>query len=249
MLNSHMLINYLVFDRRKEEEKTFREYYEKDINDILGHINNIRLMQKIYYLSEPKTTSSVFEEISLVNKSIDFISSSLVLLSHGSILECLTLLRVAVETSCSAFLIHFDENERNKFFNPDVKIFKSSMAISSAKKKIKYVGELYGILTKSAVHVNQYTFGPKIMKKEKGANTVLNIEPFFLEESEEGKKAFLLLIYLITFIVERVNEIITIEELDNKIITDKKEYKYLSCSDYSIEKIYKEFKIMITGNT
>ena len=240
-------IEYLVFDRRKKEENEFRKYYKKEINDILGHINNIRSMQKVFYLSEPKTTTCIFEEISLINRSIDFTSSSLVLLSHGSILESLTLLRVAIESSCSALLIHFDKDERENYFSNDMKLFKSSKAITYSKKKVKYVGKLYGILSKVSVHVNKGAFGPKIVRKDGEGIPVLNIEPFFLEETKEQKKAFLLLIYLITFIVERINEIITIEEMDNRIITNEKEYQYLSCSENSIEKIYNEFNKLISG--
>jgi hypothetical protein len=242
-------IEYLVFDRRQNEETEFRKYYKKEINNILGHINNIRLIQKIFYLSEPKTTSSIFEEISLVNKSIDFIASSLILLSHGSILESLTLLRMSIESSCSALLIHFNENERDHFYSNNIRKFKSSKAISYAKKKVKYVGELYGILSNAAVHVNKISFGPKIVHKEDGGKAILNIEPFYLEESIKNKKAFLLLIYLVTFITERINEIITIEEMDNRIITGKKEYQYLSCSEGSIEKIYNEFRKLILDYT
>lgn len=240
-------IEYLVFDRRKKEENEFRKYYKKDINDILGHINNIRFMQKVFYLSEPETTSCIFEEISLINKAIDFISSSLVLLSHGSILESLTLLRMTIESSCSALLIHFDKDEREKYFSSDMKIFRSSKAISYAKKKVKYVGKLYGILSNVAVHVNIGAFGPKIVQKDGEGKSVLNIEPFFLEETKENKKAFLLLIYLVTFIVERIHEIITIKEMDDRIITNEREYRYLSCSENSIEKIYEEFSKLILG--
>lgn len=242
-------IEYLVFNRRRNEETEFRKYYKKEVNNILGHINNIRFIQKVFYLSEPNTTSSIFEEISLVNKSIDFISSSLILLSHGSILESLTLLRMSIESSCSALLIHCDENEREIFFDNNIKKFKSSRAISYAKKKVKYVGELYGILSNAAVHVNRHSFGPKIVHKKDGEKAILNIEPFYLEESIEDKKVFVLLIYLMTFITERINEIITVEEMDNRITTNKKEYQYLSCSQNSIDKIYNEFRKLITNYT
>jgi hypothetical protein len=242
-------IEYLVFDRRKEEEIEFRKHYKKDINNILGHINNIRFMQTVFLLSEPETTSCVFEELSLINKGIDFISSSLILLSHGSILESLALLRLAIESSCSALLIHFDIDEREKYFSRDIKSFRSSKAITYAKQKVKYVGKLYGILSNAAVHVNIVSFGPKTVKKDGEGKSILNIEPFFLEETIEDKKAFQLLIYLVTFIVERIHEIITIEGIDNKIITNEKEYQYLSCSAHSIDRIYEEFNTLLLGTT
>jgi hypothetical protein len=238
-------IEYLVFGRRKKEEDEFREYYKKDINDILAHINNIRFIQNIFFLSEPNTTSCIFDEIAIVNKSIDFISSSLVLLAHGSILESLAIIRMAIESSCSALLIHFDEDARNKYLCNDMKIFQSSKAITYAKNKIKYVGNLYGILSNAAVHVNKRSFGPKIVQKDDDGNIVLNLEPFFLEGTKENKKALILLIYLVTFIVERINEIITIEGINNEI----GKYRYISCSESSIDKIYVEFNRLIIGST
>jgi hypothetical protein len=242
-------IEYLVFDRRKEEENGFRKHYKKDINNILGHINNIRFIQNVFFLSEPETTSSVFEELSLINKGIDFISSSLVLLSHGSILESLALLRLAIESSSSAFLIHFNEEEREKYFSNNKKTFRSQKTITYANKKVKYVGKLYGILSNTAVHVNAISFGPRKVNQNDGEKKVFNIEPFYLEESTKDKRAFLLLIYLVTFIVERIHEIITIESIDNKIITDEKQYQYLSCSEHSIDKIFNEFMRLLLGTT
>jgi len=90
---------------------------------------------------------------------------------------------------------------------------------------------------------------PKTVKKDGEGKSILNIEPFFLEETIEDKKAFQLLIYLVTFIVERIHEIITIEGIDNKIITNEKEYQYLSCSAHSIDRIYEELNTLLLGTT
>jgi hypothetical protein len=223
-------MSYCVFDRRKAEEDKFRDHYKKEISDIMGHMNNVIFLQKFFMASEPNVTPLFFHELSIVNKSIDLLATALVLLSHGSILESLAILRMTIEASSSALLLHFDENARATFVSNDINAFQSPKAITFAKTKVKYVGKLYGMLSNVSIHID---------------GTHLNIEPFHFEETIEDKKAFLLLIYLVTFIVERINEIVTIETIDNTIRTRNDEYRYISCSSNSIDKVYNEFMQLI----
>lgn len=205
----------------------------------------MRLMQKLFLSCEGEATASVFDELALINKAIEMLSSALVMLSHGSTLEALILLRTALETGCAALLIHRDERERAKYYQASGKPFQSQKAIGKAKREIGCIGRLYGILSTVGVHVDMQMHGPKVLRVKEDGAISLSIGPYDASMSEEEEAVILHLVFLITFILERLLELVSIEQRGNMLSAGVKRFQYISCSHKAIERLYGEFLEML----
>lgn len=242
-------IEYLVFDRRTSNERAFRERQRKGVSDILGQINVIKVMQTMFLLSKGEMPASIFDEMALLNKGVELVSSALVMLSHGSFLEALVLLRTALETGCASLLIHRDEQEREKYYCDAGRPFRSQRAIGEAKREIACVGKLYGTLSAVSVHVDRRAHGPQVVAIEDDGTTRLSIGPYDSGLSAKEEAVFLHLILLMTFILERLLELVTVEERGNVLKFDRREYHCISCSHSVIERLYREFVEMCMNAT
>lgn len=237
-------VEYLVFDRRTGNEHAFRKRQRKGVSDILGQINVIKVIQEMFLLSKGEVTASVFDEMALLNKGVELVSSALVMLSHGSVVEVQVLLRTALETGCASLLIHRDEQEREKYYCDAGRPFRVRRAIREAKREIACVGKLYGALSAASVHVNRRAHGPQVVAIEDDGTTRLSIGPFESDLSMKEEAAFLKLILLMAFILVRLLELVTIEERGNVLKFDRREYDCISCSHSVIERLYSEFEEM-----
>jgi len=240
-------IEYLVFDRRTSNERAFRERQHKGVSAILGQINVIRVIQAMFLLSKGEVTASVFDEIALLNSGVELVSSALVMLSHGSLLETLVLLRTALETGCASLLIHRDEQEREKYYSAGGEPFRSQRAIGEAKREIACVGKLYGILSDVSVHVDKRVHGSRIVAIEDDGTTRISIGPYDSSLSVKDEAALLHLLLLMTFILERLLELVTVEERGSVLRFEHREYQCISCSHSSIERLYSEFLDMCSN--
>ena len=240
-------VEYLVFDRRTDKERAFRKRQRKGVSDILGQINVIKVMQTMFLLSKGEVTASVFDEMALLNKGVELVSSALVMLSHGSVLEVQVLLRTALETGCASLLIHRDEQEREKYYSDAGRPFQSQRAIRGAKREIACVGKLYGILSDVSVHVNRRSHGPRVMAIEDDGTTRITIGPFDSDLSVKEEAAFLKLILLITFILVRLLELVTLEERGSVLKFESRELYWILCSHSVIERLCSEFVEMCTN--
>jgi len=242
-------IEYLVFDRRTSNERAFRERQRKGVSDILRQINAIRVMQTMFLLSEGEVTTSVFDEVALLNKGVELVSSALVMLTHGSVLEVQVLLRTALETGCASLLIHRDEHEREKYYSDAGRPFRSQRAIGVAKREIACIGKLYGILSDVSVHVNRRAHGPRVVAIEDDGTIQLSIGPYASDLSMKEEAVFLKLILLITFILVRLLELVTLEERRSVLKFGSRELHCLSYSHSAIERLYGEFVEMCMNAT
>jgi len=147
--------NKIEFDYLKEREKTiasFDQDYNGKINDIIANLNTIILNFLYFFFKAPNQVFSDKKDSAfLLFRSIDYLFSAISLMKQRAFFETLTILRLAIETSSTAFHIYKDKEKLKEF---KAGKYKSTKSINFSKKYIPRLGEIWGALSQSAVHIN-----------------------------------------------------------------------------------------------
>ncbi len=143
-------------------EKTACEFDKANpatLDDTLRNLNGILAFELFAVLNGSKLGTGVrFDVFALSSKSLDVLVSALHMARQRAPLENMALLRVALETACTALHIYKDAEAYNRYRAGK---YDSPKAITPAKKYIPHVGALYGAFTKACIHPNQIAFGPR----------------------------------------------------------------------------------------
>ena len=147
--------NKIVFDYLNDREKTivsFDHDYNEKIIDIIANLNTM-LYNFVYFFF--KAPNQVFydekDSTFLLLRSIDYLFSAISLMRQRACFETLTILRLAIETSSTAFHVCKDKEKLKEF---KAGKYNSTKSIKFAKKYIPRLGEIWGALSQSAVHIN-----------------------------------------------------------------------------------------------
>jgi len=147
--------NKIEFDYLKEREKTIASFdhdYNEKIDEIVTNLNTIifdflyLFMKDCHFLCPDKKDSAF-----LLLRSVDYLFSAISLMKQRAFFETLTILRLAIETSSTAFHISKDKEKLKEF---KARKYKSTESINFSKKYIPRLGEIWGALSQVAVHTN-----------------------------------------------------------------------------------------------
>jgi hypothetical protein len=146
--------NKIEFDYLNDREKTivsFDHDYNEKIIDIIANLNTMMFNFTYFLFKAPNQVSDEKDSIFLLFRSIDYLFSAINLMRQRACFETLTILRLVIETSSTAFHISKDKEKLKEF---KAGKYKSTKSINFAKKYIPRLGEIWGALSQSAVHVN-----------------------------------------------------------------------------------------------
>lgn len=146
--------NKIEFDYLKDREKTIASFdhdYNEKIDDIIADLNTIIYNFTYFLFKAPNQLSDEKDSTFLLLRSIDYLFSAISLMRQRACFETLTILRLVIETSSTAFHISKDREKLKEF---KAGKYKSIESIKFSKKYIPRLGEIWGALSQSAVHVN-----------------------------------------------------------------------------------------------
>jgi len=154
-----------------------------------------------------------FDAFAVSKTSFDVLVSAFHMVRQRAGLESLALLRVALESACTALHTHREPCAHQALRSGG---YKSTSAISYGKRHVPLVGELYGALSSSSIHVNYLTFGPRWEATADGETTKsININYGVRPASTSTQDAMLLtLTSLVTMILLKVIEMILTEDAE-----------------------------------
>jgi len=146
--------NKIEFNYLKDREKTIASFdhdYNEKIDDIIADLNTIIYNFTYFLFKAPNQLSDEKDSTFLLLRSIDYLFSAISLMRQRACFETLTILRLVIETSSTAFHISKDREKLKEF---KAGKYKSIESIKFSKKYIPRLGEIWGALSQSAVHVN-----------------------------------------------------------------------------------------------
>jgi len=189
------------FDSKNKEllMKVESEIITAHASKLIGFFKgaNFITKNKIYFLS-------------LLLKAENMVINSFHLARQRAFIETLSILRIAIEAIATAIHISKDKKALDNYLNSN---YKSTNSINYAKKYIPIIGEMWGAISKTVVHINSKTYGPDIeINKNKVYGSIkINYE---VHTSNEGSdKLVLIAIQLIAVMIQRAFEIIFFKEV------------------------------------
>jgi len=208
--------NKIEFDYLKEREKTiasFEHDYNEKINDIVANLNTIILDFTYLFFKDchflcPDKKDSAF----LLFRSVDYLFLAISLMKQRAFFETLTILRLAIETSSTAFHVSKDKEKLKEF---KAGKYKSIESIKFSKKYIPSFGEIWGALSQVAVHINP---GHGIYRYIKDEYLIEEGNVCIGKKDKNEKQDYLLIILtkLSSYIIYRFFELIFYQDVKYK---------------------------------
>ena len=97
--------------------------------------------------------------LSLIIKAENIVISAFYLVRQRAYVEAFSLLRIALEAIATAIHISKNEEALKNYLN---NTYKSTYSISYSKKYIPLISKIWGVLSKTAVHINSITYRTRI---------------------------------------------------------------------------------------
>jgi len=139
---------------RDKNISDFDNHYCEALNDLERDISKTTDLYSLFLSKNPKyCLIEKIEYLILILRSLDYLISATYLARQHAIIETGNILRLCIETSSMAIHINSDIEI---FKNYKQNNYKSTSALSYAKKHIKVVGEIWGALSNMFVHPNTY---------------------------------------------------------------------------------------------
>jgi hypothetical protein len=104
------------------------------------------------------STDPLFDAAALMLSAVDLLVSAFQMARQRAGRESFILIRVALETSCVAYTL---AAEPKCFDDYCAARFDSTRAITYGKRLVPEIGRVYGELSRLAVHISRFTYGPK----------------------------------------------------------------------------------------
>ena len=227
-------------------EETTRDFDGKNKAEIELTLSQMRklLVIKLMAMAESGVNSEArFEAYSINKQVLDILVSALQMARQRGAIEVLTLLRVALEASCTALQISRNEEALRRYIAGK---YKSTNAVTFAKTLLPIVGEIYGALSQAAIHINQVAYGPRIEEVE-GDNLGRSISlDFTIRDGGPIQDSLLLSsISLVALIALKMYELALFDEDDSLkgwFKLSGTSVRYLSNSEELISKYLEEIK-------
>lgn len=236
-------IAYYAFDARAKTAAEFRGKNADLVEDTLSELNRLYTaeMACVIYGADVSATPR-FDAFALFVRALEALISSLHLATHRQAGESLVLMRLSLESAATAVHICSCKKALAQYCKFT---YKSTSAISNAKKIVPIIGELWGSISTVAVHVN-LGHGPFYQPSEDGEGTVGTIEvPLAEKRSAPGQDEMMLtLISLISNVDLRLFEETLLEKspaYDGWLQMPGTQHSYVCPTEEMIRKYYGKF--------
>jgi hypothetical protein len=227
-------------------EKTACEFDKENsaaLDDTIGNLNKILTFQTLAILKGCNLGTGVrFDVFALSRRSLDVLVSAVHMARQRAHLETIALLRVALETVCTALHIYKDAEAYNHYRAGS---YNSTKAISPAKTYIPLVGELYGAFSAACIHPNQRIFGPRWEVDTDGTHARVISIRYGVRSEERGQDKYTLnLVSLVALIQLKTLEITLTQEAPDapepwrSLVGTR--LRYFHGTDGQIEKCHRE---------
>jgi hypothetical protein len=188
-------------------------------------------------------TDAQLQAFSVIKKVLDILVSAIQMARQRGAIEVFTLLRVALEASSTALHITHDQDAYQQYL---IGKYNSPKAITFAKAHVPVIGEIYGHLSKAAIHINQPAYGPRRELDENGDLLETLLFEFTIKEHLPIQDSLLLsFISLVAVIVLKITELVLLEDdesLEGWLRLPGTRMKYISNSDARIAKFLDEIQ-------
>jgi hypothetical protein len=230
----------------KVRDDTIRDFDNRNKAKLETTLERMRMLLVIKLLALAENginTQARFQAYSINKQVLDILVSALQMARQRGALEVFTLLRVALEASCSVLQISRDEDAYHQYM---LGRYKSTNAITFAKEFVPVVGEVYGALSKAAIHINRVAYGPR-QEQDKSDDISETISfDFEIRERRPIQDGLLLsFISLVSLIALKIYEVALFEKddsLEGWLKLSGTRIKYISRSDAMISEHLEEIK-------
>jgi len=237
------ILNYAI-KLREQTACEFDQTNKTQLNQTLCDLNKVITLNIMAVLKGCDVgTGAVFDAFALAKTSMDVLVSALHMARQRSALETFTLLRVALEAACASHHIYNDQSAYTQYLAGK---YKSTRSITHLKRKIPFIGEIWGAFSNACVHANYTFFGPQSLVHEEGdavRGVVIDCRNRAPKDSQDT--ILLTFISLVTMILLKVIEDIITEDSSIKspwrsiVGTDT---LYSHATDIALMKYYNELR-------
>ena len=205
-LDKFLSIEHYALNTRNQSAENFRSINATAIKETLREMSGPHALNMLYITHYGNFTSSRrFDTFAVLLKSVDILISAFHMACQRQQAEACTLLRLALETAATGWDI---SQNQSAFEDYKQMRYKSTSAVKFAKKVVPSFGELWGAMSRMAVHPNAHASGPRRSLSDDGRYVVSKFELSFdlkLAKPEEDE-IVLTLISLCANIVLRLTE-------------------------------------------
>jgi hypothetical protein len=194
------------FDVREATIRDFDDGNKAQLETTLAELGKI-LMIKIIAVAKgcDLATGARFDAFALSKSALDVLVSALQMARQRAAVETFSLLRVALESGSTA--LHISRNV-HAYEQYTMGKYKSTDAISFAKSAVPILGEIWGALSNSAVHITQLGYGPRLNRDEHGNLTpTVSIECNIRSHQPFQDQLLLSFVSLVATIVLKITEL------------------------------------------
>lgn len=237
-------IGYYVFEAREKTAGEFRKKNTRLVEETLSELNGLYAVEMACVIYGADISRSPrFDAFSVFVKALEALVSAFHLASHRQVLESLALMRLSLESASSALHICKCQKTFGQYCKAT---YKSTSAISYAKKVVPIIGELWGALSRIAVHTNFRSHGPFYQPSDDGEGITGNIHVSLAakEETPGQDKTLLTLISLIANVDLRLFEEALLEKSsmhDGWLQFPGTHHSYTCPTDKKIQKYHEKF--------
>jgi hypothetical protein len=225
---------------------TIRDFDAKNASQLQVTLSQLQqiLVIKLMAVSEGGIrTQAQFQAFSIIKRVLDILVSAIQMARQRGTIETFILLRVALEASSTALHISRDQDAYEQYM---IGKYDSPKSITFAKAFVPVIGEIYGHLSKAAVHTNQPAYGPQSKQNENGDVTETLLFEFVVRDHLPIQDTLLLsFISLLAVVGLKMTELIMLEKdesLEGWLKLPGTRMKYASSSDARILKFLDEIK-------
>ena len=237
-------IEHYALQMRNDTIKDFDGKNKDQLKSTLCQLQQLLTIKLVAAAEGGINTQAQFQAFSVIKRVLDLLVSAVQMARQRAAIEVFILLRIALEAGSTALQISRDEEAYRQYV---IGKYNSPKAITFAKSIIPEIGEVYGHLSKAAVHTNRVAYGPLAEQDENGDLTETLTFEFILREHLPIQDSILLsFISLIAVIVLKITELVLLKEDDSLkgwFQLPGTRMKYISNSDKRIAKFLDEIKV------
>jgi len=236
-------IEHYALQVRDDTTKDFDVKNKTQLSITLSQLQQLLAIKLIAVSEDGINTEGQFQAFSVIKRVLDMLVSAIHMARQRGAIEVFILLRVALEAASTALQISRDQDAYQQYM---IGKYNSPKAITFAKALLPAIGEVYGHLSKMAVHTYQPAYGPRTEVDENGdINEILSFEFTIRKHLPIQDSILLSSISLVAVIVLKITELILLEEdesLKGWLKLPGTRMKYFSNCDVRISKFLDEIR-------